>query len=313
MQNRFALLAAVLLTALLLSGCAQPGASLPAQSSDAPDGAVGTTVAEAAADATQMPMPGMEGMDHGAMMGAAQPSDVQFIDSMIQHHQGAIDMANLALEEAENEELRTMAEDIIAAQEGEIAQMQEWRAEWYPDMPATAGMGMAMGDMMLSDDASIPFDRRFIEAMISHHRGAIAMAQAVLIQAKREELRTLAEDIISAQEGEISQMQAWNEEWYPDLPPLPAAGDMNMGAAGMGDMAAMHEHMATMMGDMQAMMDEMMADESMMTPGIAADMGRMMGRMEGMSRMMGMMNMMQGGMMDDSMMQQGEPTEESAD
>jgi uncharacterized protein (DUF305 family) len=252
------------------------------------------------------------GTGRGAASGALQPFDARFIDSMIQHHQGAIDMAEMALEQAEHEELRAMAEDIISAQEAEIEQMREWRAEWYPDLPETQGMGMAMGNMMLSDDTSLPFDRRFIEAMISHHQGAIAMARSALTQAEHEELRTLAEDIISAQEAEISQLREWNAEWYPDLPPLPQAGmgSMNMGGAAMIDMGAMHAQMEGMMADMQVMMDGMMADASMMTPQMAAEMGRMMGRMQGMSRMMGMMSMMQGstmqgGMMQDGMMQGG--------
>ena len=166
-------------------------------------------------------MMGEDMMDNGTMgdqAGMDMPSDVpfdaMFIDSMIEHHQGAIDMAEMALDESEHEELRTLAEDIIAAQTAEIEQLQSWRSEWYPDLDPTGGMQMGMGDMMIGDDESVPFDQRFIEAMISHHQGAIDMAAMAMEQAEHEEIRTLSEDVIAAQTAEIEQMQGWLADWY---------------------------------------------------------------------------------------------------
>ena len=112
----------------------------------------------------------MGNMDHSMMqVDPSQPFDAQFIDSMLEHHRGAVTMAEQALEQAEHEELRTLAEAIIAAQAQEIEQMTAWRTSWYPDLPPTAGMGMSMGEMTISSDESKPFDQRFLEAMISHH------------------------------------------------------------------------------------------------------------------------------------------------
>ena len=56
-------------------------------------------------------------------------ADVDFVRGMIAHHQGAIDMAKIELEYGKNDEIRTLAQDIITAQEGEIKMMQEWLAE----------------------------------------------------------------------------------------------------------------------------------------------------------------------------------------
>jgi uncharacterized protein (DUF305 family) len=157
----------------------------------------------------------MGGMDHGSMtVDPSQPFDAQFIDSMIEHHQGAIAMAEQALEQAEHTELQQMAEEIIAAQQTEIEQMTTWRQAWYPDLTLTEGMGMGMGEMAISEDASKPFDQRFIEAMISHHQGAIEMAQMAQQMAEHEEIRTLADAIITAQQAEIEQMRGWLQEWY---------------------------------------------------------------------------------------------------
>jgi uncharacterized protein (DUF305 family) len=142
------------------------------------------------------------------------PYDAQFIDSMIEHHQGAIDMANQALKEASRPELKTLAQNIITAQEAEIKQMQDWRKAWYPDLAATGGMGMDMGDMEVSGDTTVPFDQRFITAMIAHHQGAIAMAKDAEQKAEHSEIKTLAQTIISAQESEITQMQQWQQEWF---------------------------------------------------------------------------------------------------
>lgn len=159
--------------------------------------------------ATAMPM------DHSSMpMDASQPFDVQFIDSMIEHHQGAVAMAQAVLQQAERAELKTMAEAIIIAQNAEIQQMQEWRTAWYPDLPPTGGMGMSMGDMMISSDESIPFDQRFLTAMISHHQGAIEMAQMAQQMAERQEIKDLATAIITAQQAEIKQMQEWLQAWF---------------------------------------------------------------------------------------------------
>jgi YVTN family beta-propeller protein len=206
MWNRWLLPITVLLTALVLSACAQPLSPATLPSTDAP--AAGS---EATDDIITTPM---ANMDHSAMVDPSEPFDAQFIDSMIEHHQGAIDMAEMVLEQAEHTELRTLAEGIVTAQTAEIEQLQSWRSEWYLDLPPTSGMQVGMGEMSISDDENVPFDQRFIEAMISHHEGAIAMAEIALEQAEHEEIRTLSKVIIAAQTAEIEQMRGWLAEWY---------------------------------------------------------------------------------------------------
>lgn len=198
MRTTFSLLIIGLL-ALGISACT---AIQPATPSD------GTTPA-ASSEATGS----TSGMDHGSM-DSETPFDAMFIDSMMPHHQGAVDMAEMALENAEHEEIRTMAQQIIDSQQAEIEQMQTWRSEWYPDMEATSGMDMEMGEMTMSEDASIPFDQRFMEAMIPHHESAIDMAEMALESAEHEEVRTMAQQIIDSQQAEIEQMQGWLSEWY---------------------------------------------------------------------------------------------------
>lgn len=56
--------------------------------------------------------------------------DKVFISGMIEHHQGAVDMANLAKEHAKHDEIKRMADDIISAQTKEIDMMKSWQSQW---------------------------------------------------------------------------------------------------------------------------------------------------------------------------------------
>jgi len=165
----------------------------------------------------------------GAAMGSPMADDnmdmdmdLAFIDGMSAHHQSAIDMAEIALEEAEHPEIEQLSNDIISAQQSEIEQMSAWRDEWFPGaeqsmgmpgMEDMAGMNMSAEDMQMLRDAD-PFDEMFMEMMIEHHQSAITMAQEIQTTTERPELQELAGEIISSQQAEIDQMNAWLAEWY---------------------------------------------------------------------------------------------------
>lgn len=86
------------------------------------------------------------------------------------------------------------------------------------EMMNNNGMGMngAMDSMMVGLQGKIgdTFDKAFIEEMIMHHEGAVAMAEAALKNAKHPEIKTMANAIISAQTSEINQMKVWLKDWY---------------------------------------------------------------------------------------------------
>lgn len=149
--------------------------------------------------------------------------DRMFIANMIAHHQGAVDMANLALTSAKHQEIKDMANNIITAQTKEIGEMQSWQTAWgYPAssgsmMEDHSSMGM-MNDMAgmteklkgLSGDA---FDKAFLASMIEHHQSAINMAYPGQTNAQHQEVKTLTVAIVDAQSKEIAQMKQWQKDW----------------------------------------------------------------------------------------------------
>jgi uncharacterized protein (DUF305 family) len=85
--------------------------------------------------------------------------------------------------------------------------------------------GMSTGDGMLPTGPN--FDRTFIDNMVPHHKGAIAMARIELAKGTRLQLRALARGIITAQNSEIGLMKGWRSRWYGS-PKTPAKMSMSM-------------------------------------------------------------------------------------
>lgn len=79
-----------------------------------------------------------------------------------------------------------------------------------------SGMHGEMDTMMagLAGKTGDEFDKAFLSEMIVHHEGAVDMAEAALQNAKHEEIKQMANTIISAQTTEINQMKSWQEAWY---------------------------------------------------------------------------------------------------
>ena len=90
------------------------------------------------------------------------------------------------------------------------------------------GMGGTPGATMAGD-----YDQQFIDMMIAHHQAAIDMAKVAQQHGEHAEIKQLANDIISAQDGEITKMKTWRKAWYgSDQSPAGTASGM----AGMGGM-----------------------------------------------------------------------------
>jgi uncharacterized protein (DUF305 family) len=81
---------------------------------------------------SQEQMRGMGMMMDPQQLANQKPFDEAFIDAMIPHHQSAIEMAQVALENSDNPKIKDLAQNIISAQQREIEQMTQWREQWYP-------------------------------------------------------------------------------------------------------------------------------------------------------------------------------------
>jgi len=110
-------------------------------------------------------------------------------------------------------------------------------------------MGMA--------DPNAPYDLRFIDEMVMHHRGAIMSSEMMITDSKHPELRDLARRIQESQQHQIDQMVDWRAEWYPDA----ATPTMRM-ETGTGVMGGMMDGNGMMGGMMRGMMNGEMAASS---------------------------------------------------
>lgn len=145
--------------------------------------------------------------------------DQLFIDSMVPHHQAAIDMAQVACDKSEHPEIAQLAASIATSQRDEVATLKAWRKTWYGNDTIPAWIGephMAGMDVDLKQLATAaPFDKAFIDAMLPHHQSAVDMAAEAQTKATHPELKQLAYDIVVTQQREIAQMKAWRAQWYP--------------------------------------------------------------------------------------------------
>jgi uncharacterized protein (DUF305 family) len=154
----------------------------------------------------------------------AAHDDVAFMQMMVLHHRQALEMADLVPERGSSDEVGAAAERIEAAQAPEILLMAQWLTERSLDVPSPtanpadydhgahghAGMqGMLTEDELeeLADAEGAAFDRLFLEDMIKHHEGAIAMAQFVLTHGADQRVSELATDVVAEQGAEIARLR----------------------------------------------------------------------------------------------------------
>ncbi len=143
--------------------------------------------------------------------------DQGYMRRMAAHHAQGVELALLAAERAQDAHLRALARLMAAEQKGEIAVFERWWRGWFGGAlpPAAAEDHAAMPGMVPAEEvealrqapADDAFDARFVAAMTSHHRGAVAMADEALRRAGDLRLRLMSHAIRHEQRGEIELMR----------------------------------------------------------------------------------------------------------
>jgi uncharacterized protein (DUF305 family) len=205
MGKRTILIGAGAAAALVIAAGCGGGDSAPAQSAQAtPTSATAESAAE----------------DHN-------DADVMFVAHMIPHHEQAVGMSDVVLaKQGIDARVTDLAAAIKAAQGPEIKQMQGWLGQWgNPPMPPMTpedghgghdmegmsgdGMGMMSDEEMtaLKNANGVEAGRLFLTGMITHHEGAIAMAQTEIEDGKFAPAVELARAIVKTQQQEIDTMK----------------------------------------------------------------------------------------------------------
>lgn len=168
-------------------------------------------------------------------------TEVRFVREMIQHHAQAVDMATRIRDRSGERTLRSVALDIQLSQQEQIGQMRGWLTLWglpWGGVGMTGDharmMGMATPAELNRLDSLPPADaeRLFLQLMIRHHQGALAMVKPALAEGVRPEVRTLARQIDATQAGEIrlmTQMLAARDAEPLAAPPAATGEEMDMG------------------------------------------------------------------------------------
>jgi len=208
MLKRAVLVGAGAIAALLIAGCG--GTDSGSDSSSGHSEAHGSS----ATSATAAPSAG----DHN-------DADVMFAQHMIPHHRQAVEMSDVVLaKQGVDPRITELAKAIKAAQGPEIKQMQDWLDQWgnppMPPMKATEGshdMGGMSGDAMgmMSDEQMTALknaqgseaNRLFLTGMITHHEGAIDMAQTEIKDGTFAPAIEMARTIVKTQKEEIDTMK----------------------------------------------------------------------------------------------------------
>lgn len=148
-------------------------------------------------------MMGGDGMGMGMMVASEQ----EFIMGMIPHHEEAIETAKEVIARGgSTPEIKMLAENIVKAQESEVAQMKDWYKNWYGKDYVADGKYKPMM-RQLDNLSGAALDKVFLSDMIMHHQMAIMMAKSVDAHIEHSEIKTLSTNIKTTQSAEIETMQ----------------------------------------------------------------------------------------------------------
>ena len=141
--------------------------------------------------------------------------DIDFPKMMIMHHQGAVNMAQVQIQDGKNDSLKRISQKMIDAQQMEITELTDILNNESVNNNVPAFTQEQMDHMMKMDQiADIQFitgdiDNDFATLMIQHHNSAIENSEAYLMYGSNEELKEMAAKMIMDQKMEIKELSDW--------------------------------------------------------------------------------------------------------
>ncbi|HEK21347.1 MAG: hypothetical protein C0191_00530 [Mucilaginibacter sp.] len=149
--------------------------------------------------------------------------DLDFASMLKLHHQGAIDMAKVELQDGKDGSMKKMAQKIIDMQTKEVADLDQLIASLqsapknYDPMNKTAGPAKAMADNMMTMKkmghmSMGSVDHEFADMMIKHHSDGVAMAKSIIAFSKTVKLRSMAQKSIPEQGTQIKEFKQWTSQ-----------------------------------------------------------------------------------------------------
>ena len=135
--------------------------------------------------------------------------DLRYLNAMISYHGGTIILAQQAKEKTNRPEIKQLAEDILAGEPTAIAELYQWKKDWYKDIRKV-------------NDEAVPnlgeydenFDLKFLNALIAHHEEGIVTAKEIRLKSTRNEVLSNADAVIELLSGKLTMLKEWRTEWY---------------------------------------------------------------------------------------------------
>lgn len=135
--------------------------------------------------------------------------DLRYINSMIAHHRGAMLLAEQLGKNTTRPEMKTLSQAILSDEPKAIAELFDWKKEWYGDErnvrdPIVANLG-STGDT---------FDLRFLNAIIAHHEVGILMTQEARLKSSRAEILNNADLVEAFLSSGLETLKGLRKTWY---------------------------------------------------------------------------------------------------
>lgn len=167
-----------------------------------------------------------------AITAAPGPTSAEagFARDMQVHHLQGVELAMIVRDRSTDADLRRVAYDMATTQAHQAGQLYGWLAAWglrqlgaEPPMTWMGHTGHGRGALMpgmatpeqvagLSAASGVEAERRFLELMIVHHRGALEMSDAVIARSQHPVVLAFARGILLSQQSEIDLMTRMLEE-----------------------------------------------------------------------------------------------------